>query len=104
MEIARVAEAGELRTTFGERVQAKFAALKAEGREEGRAEGREEGFERERELLTKQAQFRFGTETANHLARHLAGIADHGQLLAVCEWIVTSTSGSELLDRVRAGL
>ena len=123
MEIAKLAEAGELRTTFEERVQATYAALEAKGREKGRAEvraevreevfeegraegreeGREEGFERERELLTKQAQLRFGTETANHLARHLAAIADHGQLLSVCKWIAASTSGSELLDRVRAG-
>ena len=108
MEIARLAEAGELRTTLEERVQATYAALQAKGLERGLErgleQGLEQGFERERELLTKQAQFRFGTETANHLARHLAGIADHGQLLAVCEWIVTSTSGSELLDRVKAGL
>ena len=111
MEIARLAEAGELRTTLEERVQAANAALKAEGREEGREEGLEQGLERgiqrgfvrERELLTNQAQLRFGTDTANHLARHLAGIADHGQLLAVSEWIVASANGSELLDRVRAG-
>ena len=50
-----------------------------------------------------QARLKFGTETANHLARHLAGIADHGQLLSVCGWIAASTSGSELLDRLRAG-
>ena len=111
VEIARLAEQGELRTTLDERVQATYAALKAKSREEGLEQGLERGlergiqrgFERERELLTKQAQLRFGTETANDLARHLAGITDHEQLLAVCEWISSSTSGSELLDRVRAG-
>lgn len=106
MEIARPVT-GEGRTTLDERVQATYAALKAKGREEGLEQGLSQGirrgFERERELLIKQTQLRFGAETANDLARHIAGIADHEQLLAVCGWISDCASGSELLDRVRAG-
>lgn len=63
MEIARSAEAGEVRTTFEERLQARDAALKAKAREEAH----EEGLKEEGELLTRVARQRFGSETANDL-------------------------------------
>ena len=110
MEIARSPEAGEVRTTFKERVQARDAALKAkareearqEAREEARMEAREERLEGQRELLKGLAQNRFGAETADNLERHLAAIIEHEQLLSVGDWILDCTSGSELLDRVQA--
>lgn len=103
-EIARLAAAGELATAMEERVQATYAAWKAEGREEGRKDGREQSLERERELLERLAQNRFGAETADDLSRHLAVIAEHERMLAVGDWILACTSGSELLDRVKAAL
>ena len=94
MEIARLAEAGELRTTLEERVQARDAAL--------RAEVREEALEAQRAMLERLAQNRFGAETANDLLRHLAAVSEYEQLLSVSDWILVCTSGSELLDRVKA--
>lgn len=104
METGRPAEAGEVRTTLDERVQATRARLRAEGREEGREEARKERLEGQRELLTRQAQQRFGSETADILARHLDVVAEHEQILSVGGWILACSSGSELIDRVKAGL
>lgn len=98
MEIARSAEAGEVRTAFEERMQARDAALKVKAREEAR----EECLKEERELLTRVARQRFGSETANDLERHLEAITEHEQLLTLCDWILDCTSGSELLGRVQA--
>ena len=114
MEIARLAEAGELRTTLEERVQARDAALRAEvreevrekarkeAREEARKVAREERLEAQRELLKGLAQNRFGAEMAGDLVQHLAAITEFKQLLSVGDWILACTSGSELLDRVKA--
>ena len=106
MEVARLAEAGELRTTLEERVQARDAALRAEVREEvrerARKEAREERLEAQRELLKGLAQNRFGAEMAGDLVQHLAAITEDKQLLSVGDWILACTSGPELLDRVKA--
>ena len=114
MEIARLAEAGELRTTLEERVQARDAALRAEvreevrekarkeAREEARKVARQERLEAQRELLKGLAQNRFGAEMAGDLVQHLAAITEFKQLLSVGDWILACTSGSELLDRVKA--
>lgn len=99
MEITRPAT-GDVRTTLDERVQATRDALTAEGYEQGQEEERALGLARERELLTRLAQQRFGAETAADLTRHLADVAQHEQLLKVSDWILACTSGAELLERV----
>lgn len=91
---------GDVRTTLDERVQATRDALTAKGYEQGMEEERELGIARERELLTRLARQRFGAETAADLTRHLAEVAEHEQLLSVSDWILSCTSGSDLIDRV----
>lgn len=106
MEIGRSAEAAEVRTAFEERMQARDAAMRAKVREEvceeARKEAREERLEAQRELLKGLAQNRFGAEMAGDLVQHLATITEYKQLLSVGDWILACTSGSELLDRVKA--
>ena len=112
MEITKPATAGELRTTLDERVRATYAAVEAKGLERGFERGFEQGFERgferglerQRETLRRLAQRRFGVETADNLARCLASMGEHEQLLTVSDWILDCTSGAELLDRVKAAL
>ena len=78
---------------------------RAEGREEGMAQGhaagiaqgREEGIERERALLCRQAERRFGVETGDRLAVLLAGIDDAARLAEVGDRVVDCATGAELL-------
>ena len=108
MEITKLATAGELRTTLDERVRATYAAVEAKGLERGLEQGLErgleQGLERQRETLRRLAKRRFGLETADNLARCLASMGEHEQLLTVSDWILDCTSGAELLDRVEAAL
>ena len=68
----------------------------AQGREQGIAQGRAEGW---RELLRRQAERRFGPETAAQLAGYMAETAGVEELLQVGDWILDCGSGRELLDR-----
>ena len=67
------------------------AASHADGRAEGRAE--------QRALLRRLAARRFDAETAERLAKLLAGVDDPDRLAEVGEWIVVCATGAELLDR-----
>ena len=90
--MARMAESGELRTALEERFRALHDAY--------RAEGVERGLERERRLLVRQIERKFGTEVAEPVARLLAGIGDPDRLQDVGEWIVDCDAGNELLARL----
>ena len=70
----------------------------AQGREQGIAQGRAEG---RRELLRRQAERRFGPETAARLAGYMAETAGVEELLQVGDWILDCATGRELLDRLR---
>lgn len=84
---------------------------RAEGREEGRAEGREEGREegrREAEArarrdlratIERQADRKFGGETASALATLLEGVSGPGRLAEVADLVIDCRSGPELLAR-----
>ena len=78
----------------------------AQGREQGVTQGREQGIaqgraEGRRELLRRQAERRFGPETAERLAGYIAEAGGVEELLQVGDWILDCGSGRELLDRFR---
>ena len=70
------------------------ARVMERGREQGIAQGR-------RELLCRQAERRFGPETAAQLAGYMAETAGVEELLQVGDWILDCATGRELLDRLR---
>ena len=78
----------------------------AQGREQGVTQGREQGItqgraEGRRELLCRQAERRFGPETAVRLADYMAEAGGVEELIQVGDWILDCGSGRELLDRFR---
>jgi hypothetical protein len=102
-------QVGALRTTLEERFEALHDAI--------RTEARAEGIERERKLLRRQTERKFGTEAALRVAGLLAGTDDQSRLelrvaglLArtdnpsrlqdVGEWIIDCEEGSELIERL----
>ncbi len=74
------------------------ARVMERGREQGIAQGRAEG---RRELLHRQAERRFGPETAARLAGYMAEAGGVEELLQVGDWILDCATGRELLDRLR---
>ena len=73
---------------------------RAEGMVEGRAEGVAAGVERQRTVLCRQAERKFGAETAAELARRLAGVADPDALALAGERIIDCDTGAALLEAV----
>ena len=69
------------------------AKLRAEGRVEGLTEG-------QIAVMRRLAARKFGPETAERLAGHLAKILDPERLGEVGEWILECDEGEELLARV----
>jgi len=81
----------------------------AEGQAKGRAEGLAEGLAKglavgeahQRALLRRQAERKFGTETANRLHALMSDIADSERLAEIGDWIIDSENGTELLENVQ---
>ena len=69
------------------------------GQVDGMARGRAEGIERERALLLRQANRRFGTDIAEALSELIKGTDDPNRLMEVGDWVVDCATGRELLDR-----
>ena len=67
------------------------------GREEGIRLGREEGIAQQRLMLRRQTALRFGTATADRLARALATETNPDRLSTVAEAIVRCPTSDELL-------
>ena len=67
------------------------------GREQGIAQGRAE----ERALLRRQAERRFGAETAGQVSELLAEVMGAEDLLEAGDWILECRTGGELLERLR---
>ena len=112
-EMERLEEADELRTPVQDRARAWARAWQEAEREQGRAQGveqgRAEGVERERALLRRLTERKFGAETADRLSAFLAGIGEPERLADIGDWIIDCASGDELgelrtpvQDRVRA--
>ncbi len=98
--LEQIRHSGELRPTLEERFQARFDALRAEGEEQGLQKGLRQGLHRERQLLLRLADRKFGTEVRESVARLLTAIEDPDRLQDVGDWIVDCDRGSELLARL----
>ena len=57
--------------------------------------------ERDRALLSRQAERKFGAETGARLAALLAEVADPERLAAVSDLVIDCADGAELLARAR---
>ena len=95
-------------TTFLEaRAREWEAEWLAQGIERGIEQGIERGIEQgrasERALLCRQAERRFGSETAGRLSALLAGLTSM-EMLQVGDWVIECGTGAELLSRVGAGI
>ena len=88
----------EMPTLMDARAMEWEARVMERGREQGIVQGRAEG---RRDLLCRQAERRFGPETAARLAEHMAEAGGVEELLQVGDWILDCTTGRELLDRCR---
>ena len=90
-------EGGEAQTLMDARAMEWEARVLERGREQGIAQGRAE----ERALLRRQAERRFGAETARQVSELLAEAADAEDLLEAGDWILECRTGGELLERLR---
>ena len=91
-------------TTFLEaRAREWEAEWLAQGIEQGIKQGIEQGRASERALLCRQAERRFGSETAGRLSALLAGLTST-EMLQVGDWVIECGTGAELLSRVGAGI
>ena len=70
---------------------------RSEGRSEGRNEGQGEGMAKALHAIAKQ---RFGAETSARLAALLPSIDDADRVTEVNQWITSSRTGDELIERV----
>ena len=100
-EMERVLEAGrggsEMPTLMDARAMEWEERVLERGREQGIAQGRAE----ERALLRRQAERRFGAETARQVSELLAEVSDAEDLLEAGDWILECRTGGELLERLR---
>ena len=79
------------------------------GRQEGLKQGIEQGIEQgiarrliaEKQMLARQAQLRYGSNTASVLAALLEHTPDTDQLAQVAEWIISVESEQAFLTQVR---
>ena len=109
-------QVGALRTTLEERFEALHDAIRAEARAEGVQQGIQQGIqqaiqqgiqqgiqqaiERQRNLLCRLTERKFGTEAALRMAGLLAGTDDQSRLEDVGEWIIDCEEGSQLIARL----
>ncbi len=68
-----------------------------EGRQEGIIEGRQEGIQRERALLRRLAELRFGASVAERVEVMLANVDDWDQLAQAGEFIFRAQTSTELM-------
>ena len=73
------------------------------GVERGRVEGLKLGLERERAMLSRLAERKFGAETGARLAALLADVADPERLAEIGDRVIDCADGAELLARAREG-
>ena len=88
-----------LAETLDEWAEEKYQRGRAEGLQRGRFEGRAEGMERERALLLRLAERRFGADVAEALSKLIEGVEDPDRLAEVGDLVVDCATGSELLAR-----
>ena len=94
-------EGGEALTLMDARAMEWEARVLERGREQGREQGIAQGRAEERALLRRQAERRFGAETARQVSELLAEVSDAEDLLEAGDWILECRTGGELLERLR---
>ncbi len=82
--------------TLAERVR----EWEADFLERGLERGIEQGIERQRAMLGRLAERKFGRVTSRELAGRIAGVADAERLEAVGDWIIDCDTGVALLEHV----
>ena len=95
--------AREVESAVAREVERAVAHARAETLERGLEQGLEQGLARERALLSRQAERRFGAETGARLTAFLAGVAAPDRFEEIGDLIVDCADGAELLARVREG-
>ena len=73
---------------------------RAQGHAEGRAVGHPEGIARQRAMLCRQAERRFGSDTAADLARLLADVSAPERLESIGDAVIDCESGDALIAAV----
>ena len=71
-----------------------------QGVEQGIEQGVKQGIEREKALLRRQAERRFGPAAAERLSAVLAAVTDADRLAEAGEWIVDCATAADFLARV----
>ena len=94
-------EGGEALTLMDARAMEWEARVLERGREQGREQGIAQGRAEERALLRRQAERRFGAETAGQVSELLTEITGAEDLLEAGDWILECRTGGELLERLR---
>ena len=71
-----------------------------QGIEQGVEQGVKQGIEREKALLRRQAERRFGPAAAERLSAVLAAVTDADRLAEIGDWIVDCATAADFLARV----
>ena len=104
MELPSIREYEEVSAVLLEKIDRWEAEILERGIERGIEQGIEQGIERQRALLHRLAEHRFGPAAAERLSAVLAGVTDTDRLAEAGEWIVDCATTADFLARVsRAG-
>ncbi len=104
VELPSIREYEEVSAVLLEKIDRWEAEILERGIERGIEQGIEQGIERQRALLHRLAEHRFGPAAAERLSAVLAGVTDADRLAEAGEWIVDCATTAEFLAHVsRAG-
>ena len=104
VELPSIREYEEVSAVLLEKIDRWEAEILERGIEQGIERGIEQGIERQRALLHRLAEHRFGPAAAERLSAVLAGMTDADRLAEAGEWIVDCATAADFLARVsRAG-
>ncbi len=110
-QVGDLEDLGAMESLFAERLdewmaeraarsEARGVALgEARGLERGEARGEARGLERERALLARQADRKFGADAASRLSAAVAGVEDPDRLEEVGDAVIVCATGAEFLAR-----
>lgn len=100
VELPSIREYEEVSAVLLEKIDRWEAQILEQGIEQGIERGIEQGIERQRTLLHRLAERRFGPAAAERLSVALAGVTDSDRLAEAGEWIVDCPTTADFLARV----
>ena len=100
VELPSIREYEEASAVLAEKIDRWGAEILEQGVEQGVKQGIEQGIERQKALLRRQAERRFGAAAAERLSAVLAEVTDADRLAEAGEWIVDCGTPAEFLARV----